>query len=153
MTQVFIPTSLQSAASGLKPPGALVNEARRAEAAVNEAKAPIVKTSHRLQDLLHLHRQEQHEDASEKAIIVHHDPDADTSLSTEVHASSEDVLKKHTEAKRWEELSHEQRKRWREKLVDAGVWAIEEGETVLKGIFWSEAGGFVGQLAQGVLNG
>jgi prolactin regulatory element-binding protein len=43
--------------------------------------------------------------------------------------------------------------RWKEKLTSAGMWAVEEGETVLKGIFFSEAAGIVGQMAQAAMSG
>jgi hypothetical protein len=150
-SKAIVPQFLQNSASGFEPPGSWMEKARRARLA--SADVPVAKTSHRIRDLLHLHHEEKHEDAPQKAVVIHHDPDADNSLSTEVHADSEEVVKKHNEAKRWEELSHEQRKWWKNKLVDAGMWTVEEGETVLKSIFFGQVGGLVGEVFQGVMNG
>ncbi|KAF2871906.1 hypothetical protein BDV95DRAFT_543325 [Massariosphaeria phaeospora] len=152
LTKNLVPESLRHAASRFRPPGEVAHEARLAAARqVPEAvKSPIAEASQRISDLLNL----PHENAGEqKAVIVRHDPDMESSLSTEVHAGTEEVVKRHTEARKWEELSHSERKRWKQKLIDAGMWAVEEGETILKGIFFSEAGALVGQVAQGVMHG
>lgn len=153
LTKGIIPVSLQNAASGAKAPGIVMEEARKAQAAVDHAAAPVAKTTQRIRDFLHWHRDEQEGQPQKKALIIHHDPEADSSLSTEVHEGKEDIVKKHTEAKSWEELSHAERQRWKDKLVKAGMWAVEEGETILKGIFFSEAAGFVGAVAAEVING
>lgn len=151
LTRSIVPQSLQNAATRLKPMGAVANDARSA-VEMNNADSPIAKTSNRLRDLLHLHRSADSADKPvPKAVVVHHDPDADGSLSTEVHGDAEDVVKAHTEAKRWEELSKGEQKKWKDKLINAGMWAVEEGETVLKGIFFSEAAGLVGRVAQEVI--
>ena len=53
------------------------------------------------------------------------------------------VEKEHAEgqaARPWEELNAEEKKTWRGKMMDAGVWAVEEGENVLKGEFPSASG-------------
>jgi hypothetical protein len=151
-TKGIIPSHLQNAASSYKAPGIYMEEAR-ARAAMNEHLGPVAEATQRIRDLLHLHRQAEHEDAPEKALVIHHDPETGSSLSAEVHDGPDDVVKRHTEAKKWEELSHEERQRWRDKLVDAGMWAVEEGETILKGIFFSQAGALVGHVAQGVMDG
>ena len=149
-TNSLVPQSLRNSA-GIKPPGALGDDIRFTGAKVvpDSAKPPVIRTVYRIRDLLHLHH---HKAAEQKALVIHHDPD-DESLSTEVHADTEEVLKKHTEAKRWEELSHAEQKHWKQKLSGAGMWAVEEGETILKGIFFGQAGNLVGQIAQGVING
>jgi hypothetical protein len=152
LTKNIIPKSMQNAAGRLQAPGGRVEEARRAKLSTDGIEVPVAKAAHRLRDLLHLHRSEGEED-SQKALVIHHDPELGSSLSTEVHASSEDVIKKHTEAKTWEELSHAERKRWKDKLIDAGMWTVEEGETILKSIFFGQMGGLVGQVAQGVMHG
>lgn len=152
LTKGIIPASFRNAAGGFSPPGAVFNAAQSAsaslEAATDGVKVPVAKATHRIRDLLHLHRSSD----EEKAVVIHDDPDTDASLSTEVHADTEEVVKRHTEAKTWDELSHAERRKWKNKLVDAGVWAVEEGETILKGIFFSEAAGIVRHMAEGVLN-
>ncbi|KAF2178864.1 hypothetical protein K469DRAFT_642107 [Zopfia rhizophila CBS 207.26] len=150
LTKGIVPDSMRNAANVFKPPGAWIDEARSAgSSAIPGAKAPVARTSHRIRDLLHLHHRESHEDGEKKAVVIHDDRTTDSSLSTEVHAGGEEVVKRYTEAKKWEELSHAERSRWKEKLVSAGMWAVEEGETILKGIFFSEAAGLVGHMVHG----
>lgn len=45
--------------------------------------------------------------------------------------------------KTWEELTSEERERWKKKLKDAGYWAEDYVETVLKGVFWGVVGAAV----------
>jgi len=81
-----------------------------------------------------------------KAIIVREQSLGE--LSTEVIHSDADVVKKET-LKKWEELSESQQKSWRQKLVDAGHWAENQGDNVLKGVFFSELAGAVGNMVGG----
>lgn len=151
LTKGIVPLSLQDTA------GRTFGEAHRAKrhaAALNNANTPAIKVERRIRDLLHLHNPPLDSQApqTEKALVIHHDPDSGAELQTEVHEGGhESVLKKHTEAKKWDELSKEDQLRWKEKLQDAGIWAVEEGETILKSIFFGQIGGLVGQVAQGVL--
>jgi prolactin regulatory element-binding protein len=149
-TKSWVPESLQNAAKEFVPPGVAIHEAREA-VRFNNANSPIAKTGHRLAEILHLHRSTEDSAASQKALVVHIDPETDGKLSTEVHEGHVDVVKKHAEAKRWEELSKGEQMEWKEKLAHAGMWAVEEGETVLKGIFFGQLGGVIGGVAQGVL--
>ncbi|KAF2660546.1 hypothetical protein K491DRAFT_649316 [Lophiostoma macrostomum CBS 122681] len=152
LTKSILPKSIQNAAGRLQAPGGIVDEVHRAKLSTDGVEIPVAKAAHRLRDLLHLHHSDG-EEASQKALVIHHDPELGSSLSTEVHASSEDIIKKHTDAKTWEELSQAERKRWKDKLIDAGMWTVEEGETILKSIFFGQVGGLVGQVAQGVMHG
>ena len=79
-----------------------------------------------------------------KALVISHDGEA---LSTELHHDEGVAMQK---GKKWEELKHEERESWKRRLVDAGEWAVEEGETVLKGVFFSEVAGFVGGVVGGL---
>jgi hypothetical protein len=153
LTKGIVPTYLQNAASGAKAPGVFMEEARKAQGVMDDAAAPAVRTAQRIRDLLHLHSRNDHEEAPQKALIIHHDPNAETSLSTEVHDDPDDVVRKYAEARRWEELSEAEREGWKEKLADAGMWAVEEGETILKSIFFGQVGGLLEQAVHGVLNG
>ena len=159
LTKGILPASLQNAASQHKTFGETLRE-KRHNAILNNADSPVVKTSHRIADLLHLHLPHVLSDAKpsepssqQKALVIHHDPESDGTLSTEVHAGDEDVLKKHASARKWEELSHEEKSQWKEKLSDAGMWAVGEGETILKSIFFGQIGGVIGHVAEGVLAG
>ncbi|KAF2016269.1 hypothetical protein BU24DRAFT_422607 [Aaosphaeria arxii CBS 175.79] len=155
LTKAYLPTGLTKAASGLKPPGAIMHESRVAsaklEAAAENIKVPVEQATRRIKDILDLHAGD--ESSAEKAVVIHDDPETDASLNTEVHADTEEVVKRHAEAKQWDDLSHAEQNRWRHKLMDAGVWAVEEGETILKGIFFSEAAGIVRHVAEGVIHG
>ena len=64
-----------------------------------------------------------------------------TSLSTEAHHDAEQLSK---QGRRWEDLKHDEREIWKKRLAEAGEWTLEQGETVLKGIFFGEVGGIVG---------
>ncbi|KAL9091918.1 MAG: hypothetical protein Q9165_004670 [Trypethelium subeluteriae] len=83
-----------------------------------------------------------------QAVVVHeHAPEE---LSLDVHPDAQAYLasERGAQAKRWEELEPHQQAAWREKLVKAGHWALDEGDTVLKGILFSEWAGLVGEMAQ-----
>ncbi|KAH0846317.1 hypothetical protein FOPE_11370 [Fonsecaea pedrosoi] len=81
-----------------------------------------------------------------KAIIVREQGLGE--ISTEVLQSDAEVVKQET-LKKWEELSEAQKKGWKRRLVDAGHWAEHQGETVLKGILFSELAGAVGNMVGG----
>ncbi|KAF1809267.1 hypothetical protein P152DRAFT_423210, partial [Eremomyces bilateralis CBS 781.70] len=68
-------------------------------------------------------------------------------LLAELH-HDEAVLHADPGARRWEELSKREQESWKGRLVRAGEWAVEEGETVLKGVFFSGLAGFVGEAAR-----
>ena len=149
LTQGIIPKSMQGVAGSVKAPGAVVDEVR-STVKLNNDGAPSAGGMRRLSDVLHLHRGPDAKSdgpADTKAVVVHHDPDTDGTLSTEVHAGEHDVVKKHAAAKRWEEMEEHEQHWWREKLVEAGMWTIEEGETILKGIFFGQAGALIGRVA------
>jgi prolactin regulatory element-binding protein len=152
LTRHIVPHSLQNAGTKYKPMGEVLRE-KRHNAVLNNADSPVVKTVHRIQDLLHLHMPHHGSpDApgQQKALVIHQDAES-SELSTEVHENTEAVIKEHTEAKQWEELSEEERHYWRKKLTDAGMWAVGEGETILKSIFFGNVAGLVGAAAQGII--
>lgn len=152
LTRHIVPSSLQKAGANHKSFGEMARE-KRHQAALNNADTPTMKTVHRIQDLLHLHMPHHaspNPPAQQKALVIHHDIDA-AELSTEVHESTDEVIRNHAEAKQWEELSEEEKHYWRKKLNEAGMWAVGEGETILKSIFFGNIAGFVGAAAQGVI--
>jgi hypothetical protein len=51
--------------------------------------------------------------------------------------------------KTWDDLGHEQKQVWKEKLKDAGHWAEDMGEAILKGVLFGEIAGAVGQAVAG----
>lgn len=48
----------------------------------------------------------------------------------------------------WEELGEQQKSLWKQRLADAGHWAVEEGETILKGVLFAEYCGFIRDLVR-----
>jgi prolactin regulatory element-binding protein len=152
LTRSLVPAQFQNTA------GKTFGEAHRAKrhaAVLNNVDAPAVKVERRIRDLLHLHNPSMGSETSqtEKALVIHHDADAEE-LSTEVHEGGhEEVLKKHAQAKSWDQLSKEDQALWKKKLRDAGMWTVEEGEAILKSIFFGQIGGIIGGVAQGVIGG
>jgi hypothetical protein len=84
------------------------------------------------------------EGAKRKAIIVR---DKGLELSTEIHHDAE--LVEGETLRKWEDLHEDERVGWRKRLSEAGHWSANEGESVLKGILFSELGGLAAQIAGG----
>ncbi|QDS70510.1 hypothetical protein FKW77_010217 [Venturia effusa] len=108
-------------------------------------------------DILHAHHKSRADaipDAEKKAIILSAGADG-TAISHEVLPAGgpEAALAQDANLKRWEELSQGQQKRWRDRLVDAGAWSAEYGETIFKGVFFSELAGVVGRAAAEAMAG
>ncbi len=85
------------------------------------------------------------EQAGDGVIIVNHSPEGAGGVSARLH---HDQAGPHG-GKTWGELGNAQREAWKSKLKDAGHWAEEMGETVLKGVIFGEIGGAVGQAVAG----
>ncbi|KAH8821637.1 hypothetical protein F5884DRAFT_768552 [Xylogone sp. PMI_703] len=79
--------------------------------------------------------------AGTEGVVYIHDGD-----ELKAHVHDEDV--KHN-GKRWEDLTPVQRENWKRKLKEAGHWAEEYGESILKGCFWGEVAGAVGRAVVG----
>ncbi|MCJ1286767.1 Glycine--tRNA ligase 1, mitochondrial [Xylographa opegraphella] len=86
-------------------------------------------------------------DLPSKAILVR---DSGSSLSTELRSDMSAVGEL---GKPWEELTKDQRELWKSRLIEAGEWTLEEGETVLKGVFFGQIGGLVGEVVGGMMGG
>lgn len=144
---------------GILPPGArefISRPANVAEgfgksivSAADEAIPSSVPGRERLFDLIHTHAIE---DYSTKALVVR-DGGEGTELSVDVHPDREAYLKEDANARHWHELHEHERAAWREKLVRAGHWSANYGETLLKGVLFSEYAGMVGGLAADALRG
>jgi hypothetical protein len=82
------------------------------------------------------------DDVSPKYFITEHDESPD---GIKAHLHDEEV---HSGSS-WEDMTHEQRNKWQQKLKDAGYWAEDMGETILKGVVFGTLGGMVGQAVGG----
>jgi hypothetical protein len=111
-------------------------------------------TGQKIVSLLHSHHEDSKHlpDPAKKAIILSA-PEEGTELNTEVHESTADVLKQDANAKKWEELSDTEQQQWKEKLKKAGAWSADYGETIFKGVFFSELAGAVGRAAAEAIGG
>ena len=74
-----------------------------------------------------------------KAIVMR---DTGSGLTAELHQDA-DVVKEET-LKKWDDLSEHQKHGWKQRLMDAGHWAEQQGETVLKGILFTELAAAMG---------
>lgn len=153
----IIPSSMQKAwdsyrQRAIEVSSPLTRRVHNAEEAIAET-----KPGHYILDLLHSHHQSHADtipDAEKKAIILSAGSDG-TDISHEVLPAGgpEAALAQDANLKKWEELSQGQQKRWRDKLVGAGAWSAEYGETIFKGVFFSELAGAVGRAAAEAMAG
>lgn len=84
---------------------------------------------------------------SASGIIVRHD-EASKALSADVRDAHTVISETH---KKWEELEQHERETWKIRLMDAGEWAVEEGEAVLEGVFFQNIGLAVGAVVRAEL--
>lgn len=87
----------------------------------------------------------------EKTLIVRSAPEGLDGVTVDVHPDKEAYREKDEHAKHWDELKEHEKARWTEKLKRAGQWVESEGESVLKGILFSEYAGVVGDAAGQIL--
>ncbi len=150
-------SSLSKASQAVETPLSKATEAvgsagsQASDAASNAASAAQTKLG--LRDLLA--RRNLGSDTSDNAndgtdIIVRHSPSegGETALSAELRDASGLVQGEH-KAKRWEDLAEHEKKAWKQRLVEAGEWAVEEGETVLKGVAFGGIANAVGGIVEG----
>ena len=107
---------------------------------------PFTKSANENPGLRHLLSQRQPfsnivaDDQSDTDTIVVSPHEDGKSISANVRKSA------HGDARKWEELHEEEKEGWKKRLVDAGEWAVEEGEAVLKGVLFSGLAGAVGAV-------
>ncbi|KAK5134888.1 hypothetical protein LTR08_005978 [Meristemomyces frigidus] len=89
--------------------------------------------------------------SSSKALVVR--DEGERGVAVDEHADREAYLSGDRGAKGWEQLSAEQQRVWRERLVRAGELVEGQGGSVLKGVVFSELGGLWGGVAAQALAG
>jgi hypothetical protein len=96
----------------------------------------------RISELLRNIQTDNGNDASPKYFITEH-TDSPDGMKADVHDADIHA------GSSWEDMTHDQRLKWQQKLKDAGYWAEDMGETILKGIVFGTLGGMVGQAVGG----
>jgi hypothetical protein len=104
--------------------------------------ADVASNAVHISQLLQNVQSDNENDASPRYFITEH---SDSPDGMKAHLHDEDV---HTGSS-WEDMTHDQRLKWQQKLKDAGYWAEDMGETILKGIVFGTLGGMVGQAVGG----
>ncbi|PGG98397.1 glycyl-tRNA synthetase [Blastomyces parvus] len=88
-------------------------------------------------------------------IIVHEHPD-DPSLITVTavpHTPGDgDSDKNRGKTRKWEDLHDHEREAWKEKLSAAGHWVVEEGEAILRGLFFGQVAGAMAGAVGGAMD-
>lgn len=136
--------------------GAVQDASENLSDSVNEATAEVSNSAEKAQkklSLRHLLSQRSSSSDSTKSapsedspsdIIVQHDENS-KSLSADVRDANTMIGDAH---KKWEDLEADERETWKRRLIDAGEWAVEEGEAVLKGVFFQSVKLAVGAAAE-----
>ncbi|KAL8848695.1 MAG: hypothetical protein Q9221_006305 [Calogaya cf. arnoldii] len=107
--------------------------------------------SHHVRDLLSRHlkyRQQQPPDSDVHHMVIHDDAESGK-LKAGFHRPGAESAG--AEVKKFEELSKKEKEIWKRKLKEAGVWAVDEGEAVLKGVFFGSVAGAVGAAVRGAM--
>ncbi|KAK7521021.1 uncharacterized protein IWZ02DRAFT_452515 [Phyllosticta citriasiana] len=168
-TVQLVPESLRSALARMNvplPPGARVprinvspTEASASLASVGtEATEKAKASAFRLKDFLQQYSiyTSSDSDITPKAIIIGQDPSSspgteEARLETAVFDSAAEAQRADPEAKQWDDLNKEQQEKWKQRLLAAGAWTVEEGETILKAVMWREVAKFVGGVVDDVI--
>lgn len=104
---------------------------------------------HHIRDLLSRHhKHRRHESSPAIPHLVIHDDEEDGKLKARFHHVGKEVDK---QATKFEELSKMEKEIWKKRLRDAGVWTAEEGESILKGVFFGSIAGAVGNAVRAAM--
>jgi prolactin regulatory element-binding protein len=124
---------------------------------VQDAEDAIAESTpgHYILDLLHSHHKSHAHlpDPEKKAIILSASEGTEISHEVLPPGGPEAALAQGSNLKKWDELSKTQQKRWKDKLVAAGAWSADYGETIFKGVLFSEIAGAVGRAAAEAMAG
>ncbi|KAF2225395.1 hypothetical protein BDZ85DRAFT_307209 [Elsinoe ampelina] len=152
LQSMFFPEQGQALMQKLPPPIRSMLDgtaAQRLRPAARNAQQEAFEAARGLRDILHLHRKE----GGTKAVVLRSPPQGSTALDVEVIPDKAAYLKKDDQARHWHELEEHEKHSWREALISAGEWTVDEGEAVLKGILFSSYAGLVGQVAGEAIRG
>lgn len=107
---------------------------------------PSVPSMQEVQDTLAglVSQQQSSEKEPSKAIIVRDLEHIGGEVSAELRKEA-DIVREGT-LRKWESLTGQEKKTWKKKLVEAGQWTEHQGEAVLKGVFFGQLAGIVGNM-------
>ncbi|EXJ83885.1 hypothetical protein A1O1_07514 [Capronia coronata CBS 617.96] len=134
-----LPIAAHSATEKLKDAASQIPSVDQIQAGIEDAAAGMKQ---KLYDLV----RENSELETPKAIIVREEAgsgDISTELAHDATLVQQETLR------RWDELSETQKTSWKRRLVDAGHWAEDQGENILKGVFFSQLADAVGNMVGG----
>lgn len=117
---------------------------------------PNTNTDNQRQSLRDLLRSRQEEETATDAVTAVSSSNVVVRCATTDDGTSNEILIETIPSKQqirdqirpWEELGEEQKFLWKQRLADAGHWAVEEGETILKGVLFAEYCGFIRELVR-----
>ncbi|ODM22240.1 hypothetical protein SI65_03086 [Aspergillus cristatus] len=115
---------------------------------------PNTNTDNQRQSLRDLLRSRQEQEAATDAVTAGSSNNIIVRCTTTDDGTSNEILIEtipseqqiQDQTRPWEELGEEQQSLWKQRLADAGHWAVEEGETILKGVLFAEYGGLIREL-------
>ncbi|EFX00308.1 hypothetical protein CMQ_7310 [Grosmannia clavigera kw1407] len=84
-----------------------------------------------------------HDDDVAPPVLFLRGEDADHTIEVVTHSEAE-----HGPAVAWDGLTPAQQSAWRQRLQDAGHWGQDMGETVFRGVLFSELAGVVGEMVR-----
>ncbi|EXJ79886.1 hypothetical protein A1O3_08171 [Capronia epimyces CBS 606.96] len=134
-----IPVAAHSATEKLKDATSQIPSVDQVQSSIEDAAVGIKQT---LKDLV----AENSELETPNHIIVREEPGSGQ-VSTEL--AQDATLVKDETLRQWEDLTETQKKSWKRRLVDAGHWAEDQGETIFKGILFSQLADAVGHAVAG----
>ncbi|KAL8814069.1 MAG: hypothetical protein Q9223_006683 [Gallowayella weberi] len=117
----------------------------------SSASAQTSTGHHHIRDLLSRHhKHRRHESSSAIPHMVIHGDEESGKLKAGFHHPGKEAGE---EVKKFEDLTKREKEMWKKRLKDAGVWTVEEGESVLKGVFFGSIAGAVGNAVRGAMAG
>lgn len=124
-----------------------------AQAQVPPQVSSIITDQSAVANLFKARKDQPEKEEANSHLVIQHNPTEENSLSAQKinrnHEHEESIISSKHNARKWEDLDPEEQDRWKHVLADAGHWAVDEGEQVLKGIFFGQLGGIVGAAVGG----
>lgn len=115
---------------------------RSMQSAISTASPSMQQVQDTLANLVS--RQKSSDKEPNKAIIVRDLEHTGGEVSAELRKEA-DIVREGT-LRKWESLTGHEKRTWKKKLIEAGHWTEHQGEAVLKGVFFGQLAGIVGNM-------